>query len=319
MENKKSKSAEIRSRMNHPIIDSDGQTVEFEPGFFDCMVRVAGREIADRFRKEWDRCNNAASIGSLHNWYNLSADERREQRATRSPWWALPMKNTLDHATSSLPKLLYERLDETGLDYTVLYPTAGLFAPHIDDAELRKAGCRGFNLFHSEIFREFSDRMAPVAVIPMHTPQEAIEELEYAVKELGFKAVMLAGHVVRPIPYVAHKAPELARFSYWIDNLCIDSAYDYDPVLAKCVELKVQPDDGLQLHVQPYRAFRRGRRSAQQDDVLQRRHAPLPEPQVRLPRRRSRLGNQSLRRSRRPLEKTQFRRDGQLQSQKPQH
>jgi predicted TIM-barrel fold metal-dependent hydrolase len=241
MENKKSKSAELRSRMNHPIIDSDGHTVEFEPGFFDCMVRVAGREIADRFRKEWDRCNNAASIASLHNWYNLSADERRDQHATRSPWWALPMKNTLDHATSSLPKLLYERLDETGLDYTVLYPTAGLFAPHIDDAELRRAGCRGFNLFHSEIFREFSDRMAPVAVIPMHTPQEAIEELEHAVKELGYKAVMLAGHVVRPIPYVAHKAPELARFSYWIDNLCIDSAYDYDPVWAKCVELKVPP------------------------------------------------------------------------------
>ena len=207
MENQKSKSAEIRSRLKHPIIDSDGHTVEFEPGFFDCMVRVAGREVADRFRKEWDRCNNAASIASLHNWYNLSADERRDQHATRSPWWALPMKNTLDHATSSLPKLLYERLDETGLDYTVLYPTAGLFAPHIDDAELRKAGCRGFNLFHSEIFREFSDRMAPVAVIPMHTPQEAIEELEHAVKELGFKAVMLAGHVISPHPRFARELP----------------------------------------------------------------------------------------------------------------
>ena len=135
---KKSKSAEINAKLNHPVIDSDGHTVEFEPGFFDCMVRVAGQKVSDRFRKEWDRCNNAASLSSLHNWYNLSADERRDQRATRSPWWALPMKNTLDHATSSLPKLLYERLDETGLDYTVLYPSAGLFAPHIDDEELRK-------------------------------------------------------------------------------------------------------------------------------------------------------------------------------------
>jgi hypothetical protein len=29
--------------------------------------------------------------------------------------------------------------------------------------------------------------MTPVAVIPMYTPQEAIEELEYAVKVLGMK------------------------------------------------------------------------------------------------------------------------------------
>ena len=31
-------------------------------------------------------------------------------------------------------------------------------------------------------FGEFSDRMTPAAAIPMHTPQEAIDELEYAVK-----------------------------------------------------------------------------------------------------------------------------------------
>ena len=51
-----------------------------------------------------------------------------------------------------------------------------------------------------EIFREYADRMVPVAVIPMHTPQEAIEELEYAVQTIGLKAVMMAGHVVAPDP-----------------------------------------------------------------------------------------------------------------------
>ena len=33
--------------------------------------------------------------------------------------------------------------------------------------------------------------MTPVAVIPMATPEEAIEELEHAVRDRGFKAVML--------------------------------------------------------------------------------------------------------------------------------
>jgi predicted TIM-barrel fold metal-dependent hydrolase len=72
-------------------------------------------------------------------------------------------------------------------------------------------------------------------------PQEAIVELEYAVKQLGFKAVMMAGHVIRPIPEVVRRAPELARYSYWVDNLCLDSAHDYDPVWAQCVELGVAP------------------------------------------------------------------------------
>ena len=31
--------------------------------------------------------------------------------------------------------------------------------------------------------------MTPAAVIPMHTPEEAIEELEYVVKQLGLKVV----------------------------------------------------------------------------------------------------------------------------------
>jgi len=30
-----SKSAAVRARLNHPIIDSDGHTAEFEPALFD--------------------------------------------------------------------------------------------------------------------------------------------------------------------------------------------------------------------------------------------------------------------------------------------
>jgi predicted TIM-barrel fold metal-dependent hydrolase len=79
-----------------------------------------------------------------------------------------------------------------------------------------------------------------LGLVPMHQPGEAIEELEFAVKMLGLKAAMLAGHVVRPIPAVAHAAPpEISRYAYWVDNLALDSAYDYDPVWNKCVELKM--------------------------------------------------------------------------------
>lgn len=235
-----SKSAEVRKRLSHPVIDSDGHTVEFEPGVMDCLQTIGGPRIVERYKTERSK-GMASSLGGLLTWHRLSPDERRDQRATVPPWWALPAKNTLDRVTSMLPKLMYERLDDIGLDVTVVYPTFGLLAPHLDDEEIRRASCRAFNTYHADIFKEYNDRIIPVAVIPMHTPQEAIEELEYAVKTLGMKAVMLAGHVVRPVPYVERTAPDAARFAYWLDTFCLESQYDYDPVWAKCVELKVTP------------------------------------------------------------------------------
>ena len=233
-------SAAVRARLTHPVIDSDGHTVEFEPAVMDYLQQVGGPRSVERYKTERTK-GMASSLGGLLNWHRLTPDERRDQRATIPPWWALPAKNTLDRVTAMLPKLLYERLDDIGLDVTVLYPTFGLLAPHLDDEEIRRAACRAFNTYHADIFREYADRLIPVAVIPMHTPQEAIEELEYVVKTLGMKAVMLAGHVIRPVPAVARTAPEAARYAYWLDTFCLDSAYDYDPVWAKCVELKVAP------------------------------------------------------------------------------
>jgi predicted TIM-barrel fold metal-dependent hydrolase len=168
-------------------------------------------------------------------WYDSSRKERLDRRMTRPAWWGLPMKNTLDRVTASIPKLLHERLDEIGLDFTVLYPTMGLGAPHIENEELRRAACRAFNSYNSRIYSEYSDRMAPAACIPMHTPQEAIDELEFAVRELGMKAIMMASYVARPIPAYPKD------HAYWLDTFCLDSAYDYDPVWAKCVELGVPP------------------------------------------------------------------------------
>jgi predicted TIM-barrel fold metal-dependent hydrolase len=224
----KSRSAEIRARLNHPIIDSDGHTVEFFPAFLDVFKEVAGSKIVDRYVEE-------GGLGRSMRWYVASPKQRLERRMTRPAWWGLPMKNTLDRVTASIPKLLYERLDEIGLDFAVLYPTMGLGAPHIDDEELRRAACRAFNVYNSGVFREYSDRLTAAACIPMHTPQEAIEELEFAVRELGMKAIMMAGYVARAVP--AHPNDH----SYWLDTFCLDSAYDYDPVWAKCVELGVPP------------------------------------------------------------------------------
>jgi predicted TIM-barrel fold metal-dependent hydrolase len=228
-----SKSSTIRARLNHPVIDSDGHMIEFEPAVLEHLESVGGKRIVERFR--------AWSKEILPSWNRLSLAERRERRAARITWWGMPAENTLDRATASLPGLFYERLDELGIDFAVLYPTFGLPIPHLEDEELRKAVCRAFNLYYAEVCSEYADRLTPAAIIPMHTPQEAIEELEYAVGGLGLKASMFASHVRRPIAAAAKDYPSASRFAFWLDTYGVDSEYDYDPVWAKCVELGVAP------------------------------------------------------------------------------
>lgn len=233
-----SKSAAIRARVNHPIIDSDGHTVEFEPAFLDYLRQVGGPTVVECYLTHRGKMAETSLPPSQNR---LSEEERRERRPLRYPWWTVPTKNTLDRATATLPRLLYERMDELGLDFSVLYPTAGLFFPHSGDEELRRASCRALNRFHADYFRAYADRVTPAAAIPMHTPQEAIEELEYAVTVLGMRAIMMAGYVRRPIRAIARKNPEAARHALWLDTFGLDSEYDDDPVWAKCVELKVPP------------------------------------------------------------------------------
>src|SRR5581483_7963210 len=153
-------------------------------------------------------------------------------------WWPFPTKNTLDRATAMAPKLLYQRLDELGFDFTVLYPTTGLGLYSINDAEMRQATHRAFNMYIAEAFAEYADRMTPVAAIPMHTPEEAIAELEH-VKSLGLKAIVMGSLIRRPIPALARRGERSRAMMY--DMLGLDSAYDYDPVWAKCVELGLAP------------------------------------------------------------------------------
>jgi predicted TIM-barrel fold metal-dependent hydrolase len=226
-----SRSAAVRARLGHPVIDSDGHTVEFEPGFLDVLRTVGGAAVVDRY----------LGFREGRGWYHMTRQERLDRRVTRPPWWGFPTRNTLDRATATLPGLLHERLGECGLDFAVVYPTLGLFLPHQDDDELRQAACRALNVFHREIFGPYADRMTPAAVIPMHTPAEAIAELRHVTGALGFKAVLLPGFVRRPIASVARAAPAAARRAFWLDTFCVDSEHDYDPVWQACVDLRVAP------------------------------------------------------------------------------
>lgn len=225
---------DIRAQIDHPIIDSDGHTLEFLPAVLEHLEQIGGRGVKERFMRSGD-------MGAAMAWYESSPEARLDQRSTRPAWWGSPTKNTLDRATAQLPRLLHKRLDEIGIDFSVIFPTMGILATTIEDEEVRRASCRAFNSYHSEVFGAYADRLTPAAVIPMHTPGEAIEALDHAVGDLGMKATLFASHVRRPIPAAARISDEVGRYGTWLDFFGLDSAYDYDPVWARCLELGVSP------------------------------------------------------------------------------
>lgn len=225
----------IHARLSHPVIDSDGHWIEFEPAAMEYLHQVGGQRIVERYQKVANQFGNK-------KWAQLSGQERRERRMLQPAWWGVPTKNTRDRATAMLPRLLYERMGELGLDFSVMYPTGGaLFAPFLRDEEVRRAACRAFNMYTAEQFKGLEDRLTPAAVIPMHTPLEAVEELEFVAAHCGTKAAMLASLQRRPVPAVAEHTPEASRYAQWHDTLGLDSEHDYDPVWAKCVELGIPP------------------------------------------------------------------------------
>lgn len=248
----------IREKLSHPVIDADGHTLEYLPALAAYMreegIRLSFNEpgivvpypddpsILEMVTDESLRPLRGSYMGGSHenSWYAMDGAERLRTRTIRPLWWGAPTGTTMDYATASMPRLLHQRLDSLGFDFAVVYPTRLRYLG-LEDEDLRRGACRAVNRYHADVFADLRDRLEPVALVPAYTPQEAVEELRYAVEVLGFKAVMLPGYVRRPIRAVAEKAPELARHAMYMDLLALDSEYDYEPLWAACVELGVSP------------------------------------------------------------------------------
>jgi predicted TIM-barrel fold metal-dependent hydrolase len=227
-------SAEIRRHLAHPVIDIDGHMIEHLPTLAPFIEQEGLSLDHPALRRLLPPVG-----GTDRSWHDQTPAERAATRTPRGPWWGSPARQTIDLATALFPALLHERLDELGFDFGVVYPSIGLVFLHTPDERYRRGLCRALNRANAEMFAPLSDRLTPVAAIPMHTPDEATDELDYAVTELGFKAVVCAGYVQRPFPALAETEESASDYAFWLDQFGVDSAYDYDPVWAKAQELGV--------------------------------------------------------------------------------
>jgi predicted TIM-barrel fold metal-dependent hydrolase len=224
--------AEIRSQLKHPVVDGDGHWLEYAPVFSEKMRKAGGNLAADGF---------LAALKTTTDALKLSPEERRQRRVAMPNFWNRQAENTLDRATAMMPKMLYDRLDEIGIDFAIVYPTAGLRLPRIKDDATRRAVIRAYNIVSAEYFSGLGDRLTPAAIIPMHHPEEAIAELEFVTSQLGSKVGMFGSGMSRRIPAATANDPISEKFDVCYDVLAIDSDYDYDPVWRKCVEVRIAP------------------------------------------------------------------------------
>ena len=222
----------LHSRLNHPVVDADGHWIEYMPVMREQFRRIGGEAAVEALDTATSRVPSALK---------MSVSERARKRVGMEAFWSSPSENVLDRATAMFPRLMYERLDDLGIDFSVVYPTAGLSFHRMQDDRLRRAICRAYNVYTAEQFRGLSDRIIPAAIIPMYTPEEALEELEFVVKQLGYKVVMVGGMMRRRVPALEAEQPEASKLVEWYDVVGLDSPYDYDAVWAKCLELKVAP------------------------------------------------------------------------------
>ena len=226
-----STSEQIHDEVGHPIIDADGHVLEVLEATYPHLREALG---ATRF-EEWRARGPIARLAQRPR----TTEDRLRTRTPQGAWWGTQTVNVRDRATATLPALLAERSEEIGIDYFVLYPTNTLLTCAEEDPDLRQGLCAGFNSFFADVYGPYAAQMTMAALIPMHTPDEAIAELEHC-NALGIKVVCFPEGVARPLTEPA--GPDCNPFLFqgqaqWFDSFGLDSLYDYDPVWAKCQEL----------------------------------------------------------------------------------
>ena len=224
-----SRAAEIRAELGHPVLDADGHVLELLPAIYPFLREELGAVGFERYL--------AAGPPMRRKLEKRSVAEMSRDRTPQAAWWGAVSENTVDRATFMFPRLLCERMEEVGMDFSVLYTTHGLSSCAIPDEDLRLGTLRAFNRYYAEVYLPHRDRLAVVGAIPMHTPEEAIAELRHC-HDLGIRVAGFPEGVLRPIEAGPSQHPQLwPGQAHWYDVYGLDSLYDYDPVWTVAEEL----------------------------------------------------------------------------------
>lgn len=146
--------------MNLTIIDADGHIND----------HACGEEIAKYMPKGNQMAKLFPEFDHLHFRYL-----KKNRRATGNP----------------SPSDWNDFLEQTGISWTVLYPTAGLAVGRIMAPDWAVIACKAYNTWLYEHYLNKNPKLKGVALIPFQDIDGAVTELRRAVKELGMLGGML--------------------------------------------------------------------------------------------------------------------------------
>lgn len=95
------------------------------------------------------------------------------------------------------PENIIRDMDSESVDASVMFPNLSLFVLFTDDHELSMAHARVWNDYVAERYVPYTERMRPVAAIPMTDVADAVAEIERVAK-LGIKGIMLPATHTEP-------------------------------------------------------------------------------------------------------------------------
>jgi uncharacterized protein len=147
----------------------------YETTFLGGQVRAGGKELIDAI---------CARVGMTPQQFHDMLDQ------LRTPGGHDPVARLAD-------------MDRDGIEAAVLYPSQALFFgpadgnPALHNVEFVADCQRAYNQWLAEYCSEDGRRLFGAAIVPLQDPELAVREAEYAVHELGHRAV-----AVRPSAYV---------------------------------------------------------------------------------------------------------------------
>jgi predicted TIM-barrel fold metal-dependent hydrolase len=88
-------------------------------------------------------------------------------------------------------------MDSEGIEYSVLFPTTGLFFPGLEDVAAQIPLCRAYNDWLADFCSADRRRLVGVAVVPQADVAASMAELRRCVERYGFKSVMLRPNPIK--------------------------------------------------------------------------------------------------------------------------
>jgi uncharacterized protein len=105
--------------------------------------------------------------------------------------WPRGFVHGLDKISTTTAETWIQFVDGSKLDAAVLYPTAGLSFGLIQDPDWACVVARAYNNWLYDRYCKVDSRLKGVAILPVHDPKEAVNELRHAVTEQKMVAGLL--------------------------------------------------------------------------------------------------------------------------------